>query len=170
MGKKPDKKQSALSRLFEYAGNYRYLTVLSWILSAISSWIALAPFYFIWRIIKEVLRVAPHYDKAQNLAVYGWEAVGFSILAMFIYVVALMCSHIAAFHVQASIRSQMMHHIVTLSMGFMDKEGSGKIRKIVNESSAATEAYLAHQLPDQYGAIATPIGLLVLLVAFDWRL
>lgn len=170
MGKKSDKKQSALSRLFEYAGNYRYLTILSWILSAISSWIALAPFYFIWRIIKEVLRVAPHYDKAQNLAAYGWEAVGFSILAMFIYVVALMCSHIAAFHVQASIRSQMMHHIVTLPMGFMDKEGSGKIRKIVNESSAATEAYLAHQLPDQYGAIATPIGLLVLLVAFDWRL
>ncbi|MBU5479814.1 ABC transporter ATP-binding protein [Blautia sp. MSJ-19] len=164
------KKKSSLSRLFEYAGSYRYLTILSWILSAVSAWIALVPFYFIWRIIKEVLAVAPDYSQAQNLRAYGWSAVGFALLSMIIYVCSLICSHIAAFHVQAEMRSQMMHHIVTLPMGFMDKEGSGKIRKIVNESSAATETYLAHQLPDQTGAYATPVGLLVLLLAFDWRL
>lgn len=164
------KKKSSLSRLFEYAGNYKYLTVLSWILSAVSAWIALVPFYYIWRIIKEVLAVAPDYSQAQNLKGYGWAAVGFALLSMIIYVGSLMCSHVAAFHVQAEMRSQMMHHIVTLSMGFMDSEGSGKIRKIVNESSAATETYLAHQLPDQTGAYATPVGLLVLLLVFDWRL
>lgn len=67
-------------------------------------------------------------------------------------------------------RSRLMHHIVTLPMGFMDEEGSGRIRKIVNESSAATETYLAHQLPDKAGAVATPVGLIVLLLVFDWRL
>ena len=164
------KKKSSLSRLFEYAGNYKYLTVLSWILSAVSAWIALVPFYYIWRIIKEVLAVAPDYSQAQNLKGYGWAAGGFARLSMIIYVGSLMCSHVAAFHVQAEMRSQMMHHIVTLPMGFMDSEGSGKIRKIVNESSAATETYLAHQLPDQTGAYATPVGLLVLLLVFDWRL
>lgn len=164
------KKKSSLSRLFEYAGNYKYLTVLSWILSAVSAWIALVPFYYIWRIIKEVLAVAPDYSQAQNLKGYGWAAVGFALLSMIIYVGSLMCSHVAAFHVQAEMRSQMMHHIVTLPMGFMDSEGSGKIRKIVNESSAATETYLAHQLPDQTGAYATPVGLLVLHLVFDWRL
>lgn len=164
------KKKSSLSRLFEYAGNYKYLTVLSWILSAVSAWIALVPFYYIWRIIKEVLAVAPDYSQAQNLKGYGWAAVGFALLSMIIYVGSLMCSHVAAFHVQAEMRSQMMHHIVTLPMGFMDSEGSGKIRKIVNESSAATETYLAHQLPNQTGAYATPVGLLVLLLVFDWRL
>ena len=164
------KKQSSLSRLFEYAGNFKYLTVMSWILSVISAWIALVPFYFIWKIIREVLAVAPDFGQAQNLSAYGWSAVGFAILSMAVYVGALMCSHMAAFRVQANMRSQMMHHIITLPMGFMDKEGSGKIRKIVNESSAATETYLAHQLPDQAGALATPVGLLVLLLAFDWRL
>ena len=164
------KKKSSLSRLFEYAGKYKYLTVLSWILSAVSAWIALVPFYYIWRIIKEVLAVEPDYSQAQNLKGYGWAAVGFALLSMIIYVGSLMCSHVAAFHVQAEMRSQMMHHIVTLPMGFMDSEGSGKIRKIVNESSAATETYLAHQLPDQTGAYATPVGLLVLLLVFDWRL
>ena len=164
------KKQSSLARLFEYAGNYKYLTILSWIFSVVSAWIALVPFYYIWRVIKEILDVAPHYENAGNLANYGWHAVGFAILSMFLYICGLLCSHLSAFHVQAGIRSQLMHHIMTLPMGFMDSDGSGKIRKIVNESSEATETYLAHQLPDQAGAIATPVGLLVLLLMFDWRL
>lgn len=164
------KKQSALTRLFEYAGNYKYFTMLSRILSVISAWIALVPFYYIWRIMKEVLDVAPAYDQAKGITSLGWSAVGFALLSMIIYIVALMCSHIAAFRIQANMRSAMMHKIVKLPLGFMDQDGSGKIRKIVQESSEATETYLAHQLPDRAGAIATPIGLLVLLVVFDWRL
>ncbi|MEI3320218.1 MAG: ABC transporter ATP-binding protein [Eubacterium sp.] len=170
MEKQKVKKESALKTLFEYAGSFRYLSILSWILSGISALIALAPFYFIWKIIKEVLRVAPEYGKTENLSAYGWEAVGFALLSMVIYIGGLVCSHIAAFRVQSNIRSTLMRHIITLPMGFMDKDGTGKIRKIVNESSAATETYLAHQLPDKVGAMATPVGMLVLLLVFDWRL
>lgn len=164
------KKQSSLARLFAYAGNYKYLTILSWLLSVISAWIALVPFYYIWKIIREVLNTAPEYSQVEHLSSYGWSAVLSALFSMVIYIGALMCSHIAAFRVQANMRSEMVHHIVTLPLGFMDSEGSGKIRKTVNECSAATEAYLAHQLPDQAGAYATPVGLLVLLLVFDWRL
>ena len=164
------KKESSLSKLFAYAGKFRYLTIASWILSVVSAWLALVPFYYIWRIMKEVLSVAPDFGKAAHLKEYGWAAVGFAILSMLVYVFALMCSHLAAFRVQANIRTSLMRHILTLPMGFLDKDGTGKIRKIVNESSAATETYLAHQLPDQAGAIATPAGLLVLLMVFDFRL
>lgn len=164
------KKESSLSKLFAYAGKFRYLTIASWILSVISACLALIPFYYIWRIMKEVLSVAPDFGKAAHLKEYGWAAVGFAILSMLVYVCALMCSHLAAFRVQANIRTSLMRHILTLPMGFLDKDGTGKIRKIVNESSAATETYLAHQLPDQAGAIATPAGLLVLLMVFDFRL
>ena len=164
------KKESSLSKLLAYAGKFRYLTIASWILSVISAWLALVPFYYIWRIMKEVLSVAPDFGKAAHLKEYGWAAVGFAILSMLIYVCALMCSHLAAFRVQANIRTSLMRHILTLPMGFLDKDGTGKIRKIVNESSAATETYLAHQLPDRAGAIATPAGLLVLLMVFDFRI
>ena len=41
---------------------------------------------------------------------------------------------------------------------------------MIQETTGAAETYLAHQLPDQYSAIATPVGLLVLLFVFDWRL
>lgn len=163
-------KKNNLKRLFEYAENYKYLTILSWGLSAISAWLALIPFYYLWKIIKEVLETSPDFSKAVHLSHNGWYAFGFAILSMVIYGCSLLCSHLAAFHVQANMRTWTMQHILTLPMGFMDGVGSGKIRKIVNESSEATESYLAHILPDRYGAMATPIGLLVLLLAFDWRL
>lgn len=164
------KKKSNMSKLFGYAGSFKYLTIASWVLSAVSALVALVPFVYIWEIIKEVLKVALDFSAADNLTHYGVMAVIFSVLSMLIYIVALMSSHIAAFCVQANIRSQAMHHIITLPLGFMDGVGSGKIRKIVDESSAATETYLAHQLPDRAGALATPVGLLAMLLAFDWRL
>lgn len=167
---KKEEKPDTIKQLFGYAGNYRYLTIASWVLATISAFVALVPFYFIWRLIKEVLRVAPDYGNAQNLSVYGWSAVAFAIGAMLIYIGALMCSHLSAFRIQANMRSKLMRHILTLPLGFMDEEGSGKVRKIVNESSAATETYIAHQLPDKCVATATPVGLVLLLLVFDWRL
>lgn len=164
------KKESDMSKLFDYAGKYKILTVSSWILSAISALLALLPFVYIWKIIKEALDVSPNFARAQNLAHNGWMAVLFAVVSLLIYITGLLCSHLAAFRVQANIRSRAMRHIVTLPLGFMDGIGSGKIRKTVNESSAATETYLAHQLPDRAGAIVTPIGLLVMLLVFDWRL
>ena len=164
------KKQSDLSKLMAYAGPFRVLTVASRVLSALSALLALAPFVCIWRIIAEVLAVRPQFENAVGLARNGWLAVALAAASMLVYIAALMCSHIAAFRVQANIRSTAMHHIVTLPLGFMDAIGSGKLRKIVDESSAATETYLAHQLPDMSGAYMTPVGLLALLLVFDWRL
>lgn len=164
------KKQSNLSKLMDYAGNHRYFTYSSWILSAVSAIIALVPFWYIWKIIREVLAVAPDFSRAQDLTRNGWMAVLFSILSVLVYIAGLMCSHIAAFRVASNIRKAAMQHIVKLPLGFAESFGSGKLRKIVNESSAATETYLAHRLPDKAGAIATPIGLLIILLVFDWRL
>jgi len=164
------KKQSNLSRLLMIAGSYRYLTYASWILSAISALIALVPYYFIWQVMREVLEVAPDFSRAQNLTYNGWMAVMFAVIAVLVYIAGLMCSHLGAFRIATNLRLQSMNHIVKLPLGFAEHFGSGKLRKIVNESSAATETYLAHQLPDRANALATPCGLLVLLFVFDWRL
>ena len=164
------KKQSNLSRLLTIAGSYRYLTYASWILSAISALIALVPYYFIWQVMREVLEVAPDFSRAQNLTYNGWMAVMFAVIAVLVYIAGLMCSNLGAFRIATNLRLQSMNHIVKLPLGFAEHFGSGKLRKIVNESSAATETYLAHQLPDRANALATPCGLLVLLFVFDWRL
>lgn len=164
------KKQSAFSKLMHYAGSHKYLTYASCVLAALSALIALIPFYDVWRIMKEVLEVRPDFSAAVHIKSYGWQAVGFALLSMIIYIAGLMCSHKAAFRVQATMRTVMMEHIMKLPLGYVESEGTGKIRKIVADSSAATETYLAHNLPDKAVSVATPIGLLIMMAVFDWRL
>ena len=164
------KKQSDLSRLMGYAGNYRYFTYASWVLSAVSALVALVPFVYIWKILRDVLNAAPDYAQAVNIPHYGWMAVLFAVLDYLIYIAALMCSHLSAFRVATNLRLEVSEHLATLPLGFTETFGSGKLRKIIHESTGAAETFLAHQLPDKYNAMATPIGLLVLLLVFDWRL
>ena len=164
------KKQSNLSRLLDYAGTYRILTYLSWVLAAAGALLALVPFGYIWRILREVIEVAPQYENAVHVTQYGWMAVAFAVVAVLTYIAGLMCSHLAAFRIATNLRLAMVKHIATLPLGTIEQFGSGKLRRTISETAGAAETYLAHQLPDQAKAMATIAGLLTLLLAFDWRL
>ena len=164
------KKQSDLSRLLGYAGKRKFFSYASWVLAALSALVALAPFYFIFNIIKEVIETTPDFGNAKNLTFNGWMAVLFAVVGYLLYIAALMCSHMAAFRVATNMRKDVLSHLVKLPLGYVEEAGSGRLRKIINDSTAASETYLAHQLPDKAVAVATPIGLIALLFIFDWKL
>ncbi len=164
------KKKTNLSRLLDYAGKYRILTYLSWVLSAAGALLALVPFWYIWYILKEVIVVAPQYENAVHVTYYGWMAVVFAVAGVLTYITGLMCSHLAAFRIATNMRITMTRHIATLPLGVIEQFGSGKLRRTIFETSGAMETYLAHQLPDKARAMATIAGLLTLLLIFDWRL
>ncbi len=166
---KKENKPSAFSRLMEYAGSYKILTYMSWILSFLSALTALLPLVYIFFIIREVLEVAPDFSKATSIVQNGIMAVVFSAAALVIYFGALMCSHVSAFRIGSNIKRKLLKHISKLPLGFSDEMGSGKLRKIINDSSAAAETYLAHNLPDMAGAVATPLGMVVMMFVVDWR-
>ena len=164
------KKQSDLSRLLGYAGKRKFFSYASWVLAALSALVALAPFYFIFNIIKEVIETSPDFGNAKNLIFNGWMAVLFAVVGYLLYIAALMCSHMAAFRVATNMRKDVLSHLVKLPLGYVEEAGSGRLRKIINDSTAASETYLAHQLPDKAVAVATPMGLIALLFIFDWKL
>lgn len=164
------KKQSNLSRLLSYAGKRKILLYLSWILSAVSAAMALMPFIHLWLIVKQLIEVNPDFSKATDIAANGMAAVIWAIGSMLVYICALMCSHLGAFRIASNLRIDAITHITKLPIGVIEKAGSGKLRKTIDEAPAATETYLAHQLPDKAGSIATPAVMLVFLFIFDWRL
>lgn len=164
------KKRSDFSRLMDYAGGHRFFTYASWVLAAVSALLALVPFLYIWMILRDILAAAPDYAQAVKIPSYGWVAVLYAIISYLVYVCALLCSHLAAFRVATNLRLATAEHLARLPLGFTESYGSGKLRKVIQESTGAAETFLAHQLPDQYSAMATPVGLLVLLFVFDWRL
>ncbi len=164
MGK--TEKYDHMKLIREYAGGHKKLITLGRCLAAVSAVLTLIPYYELWKII----RTAVNGEDPDKIKVYAWTAVGLIVGALLVYIAALLCTHIAAFRVQANMRSSLMRRILTLPLGIFDEDGTGKIRRIVNESSAATETYIAHTLADKTVAAVTPVGLLVLVFAFNWKI
>ncbi|MCR5331581.1 MAG: ABC transporter ATP-binding protein/permease [Lachnospiraceae bacterium] len=150
----------------QYAGGHRHLITLGRFLAGASAVIVLIPYYDLWKIIQ----IAVNGENPPQINHYAWQAVILTVASLLIYIAALLCTHIAAFRVQANMRSSLMRRILTLPLGVFDEDGTGKIRRIVNDSTAATETFIAHQLPDKTVAAVTPIGLLVLIFAFNWKI
>ena len=150
----------------QYAGSHKFLITLGRFIAGVSAILVLIPYYDLWRII----RIAVNEEDFSQISKFAWQAVILTVASLLIYIVALFCTHIAAFRVQANMRSSLMRRIITLPLGVFDEDGTGKIRRIVNDSTAATETFIAHNLPDKTVAAVTPIGLLVLIFAFNWKI
>ncbi len=163
-------KQKPLPRLLAAAGSHKILIYASWVLSAVSALVALVPFVFIWLIVREVLAVAPDFSRAAHITQNGvWSCIA-AAAAFLVYIAALICSHLGAFRIASNLKKTLLAKIALLPLGTIEKFGSGRLRKIVNETSSQAETFLAHRLPDKYNALATPVGLLLLLFYFDWHL
>lgn len=159
-----------LSRLASFAGGRRYLTYASLLLSAVSAALSVVPYYYIWLILDEVLAAYPDLGDATGIVHNGWMVVGFTVLSVALYIAALMCSHLAAFRIAKNMKKRALAHVMTLPPGAFDMMGSGKVRRIINDSAEATHTYAAHQLPDLAGSVVLPISIVVMLFFFDWRL
>ena len=155
--------------LMTFAGKYRFLTGTGCVLSGISSVIALAPYLCMWNVVKEVVLTWNTGLDGRSLVHWGWLAVASSLISMLFYYGALMCTHLSAFRTARNMKTAALHHLTRLPIGYFKQEGSGKLRRIIDDGAGQTETYLAHQLPDLAGAIVTPVAVLVLLLVFDWR-
>ncbi|MBR3035380.1 MAG: ABC transporter ATP-binding protein [Firmicutes bacterium] len=164
------KKQSDISVLLGYAGNYRGLTFLGLGLSAVAMILGMAPYICIWLVARDLIAVAPDWTLASGVSRYGWMAFWFAVAGIAVYFAALMCTHLAAFRTAMNIRKQGMAHLMKTPLGFFDSNASGLIRNRLNGGASETETLLAHNLADIVGSAAMVISMVVLMFVFDWRM
>ena len=157
-------------RLLNYSGNYKYLSILGMILSALSAICLLIPFIYIWNVVNALLTVAPNFSQAQNLDTYAFNAFAFAIAGIVLNFFGLMGTHLSAFKNEKNMKDAAVNHLLKLPLGYFSNHTSGGLRKVIDFSTAKTETFLAHQLFDLTGAIVTPIAFLILLFSFDWLL
>ncbi len=137
-------------------------------LSAASTLAGMAPYIFIWLIVRELFTTEAY--SSTLISTYAWWAVGTAVGSILLYFVALTFSHLAAFRVETNMRRKAMRKMIRMPLGFFDNNTSGRIRKIIDDNASITHGFLAHQLPDLAGTILTPLTALVLIFIFDWRL
>lgn len=163
------KNQSILKKLMPYVGNKKYLFSLSLFLSALSSVLGLLPFVFLWLIAKELFTDTDAVT-FQSVQYYAWLTLISAFVAMLVYFLALMSSHLAAFRVEVGMRKVGMQRVISMPLGFFDKTQSGKMRKIIDDNASQTHTFLAHQLPDLASSIIAPLVILGLMFMIDWRM
>lgn len=157
-------------RLLNYSGNYKYLSILGMIFSALSAICLLIPFIYIWDVVNVLLTVAPNFSQAQNLDTYAFNAFAFAIAGIVLNFLGLMGTHLSAFKNEKNMKDAAVSHLLKLPLGYFSNHTSGGLRKVIDFSTSKTETFLAHQLFDLTGAIVTPIAFLILLFSFDWLL
>ncbi len=165
-----EKKQGDLSVLLGYAGSHKALTIIGCFLSVVAMLMGMAPYICIWLVARDLIAVAPDWELASNVATYGWVAFWFAIGGIVVYFFALMCTHLAAFRTASNIRKQGMSRMMKTPLGYFDENASGLVRNRLDNGAGETETLLAHNLADISGAVAMLVGVIVLMVIFDWRM
>lgn len=131
--------------------------------SALSAVLSVVPFYFIWQIAREALGPGD----TDLMIGYGCWALGFTLLSIAVYIVSLMLSHFAAFRISKNMKKRLIRHVLSLSPGAFDDEGSGTIRRTIQDSVGSTHEFMAHNQPDLAGTYALPVAIIVLLLVFN---
>ena len=165
-------KSDELSKMFSYAGNYHKLTIFGCIFAGLSTIFSMLPFVCIWFVIRDLVHGLSRGDVtlAAGSSHYAWMALLFSVLSIFLYFLALIFSHLAAFRTATNMRKKAVHHIVELPLGYFSQNASGRLRKVIDDNAGLTEGFLAHQLPDLTGAVVMPVAVIILIFVFDWRM
>ncbi len=165
-----DKKNNSISKLLYYAGSHKRLTYLGLVLSAAAMLCSMMPYIYIWLAARDLIAAAPVWADAGNITGYGWKAFGFAIAGIIIYFFGLICTHLAAFRTASNMRKKGMEHVMGLPLGYFDSNASGLIRNRIYAAAADTETLLAHNLADIVGTFVLFISMIVIMLAFDWRM
>ncbi len=152
-----------------YMGTRKILLPCSLLLSAVNGLLILMPFVLVWLIAKTVLTAEGMLSETPVWR-YAVLALCVSLGNVLFYFLALMLSHLAAFRVETNLRRSAMSRLMQSPLGLVDKENTGRMRKIIDEDASSTHTFVAHILPDLAASIVSPLGVLVLLFIIDWRL
>ena len=165
-------KQQTIKRLLSYAGKSRGLLSLSLVLSGLSALVGFVPYIMVFFVMRDVIAaaIANEAVHAAALARCGLWAVGSAAAGFVLYYAALMLSHATAFTIQENLSIRMTETLAELPVGWHITHVSGKVRKVFEKNVNQLETLIAHSLPDTAQNTVSPFAILVLMLAFDWRL
>lgn len=160
-----------IKRILSFAGRYRGLLTFARCLSGISALFIIGPFICVYFAARELIAVFLG-DQLNGQALLNWGlfALGLELVGVVLYFLALLSSHIVAFHIQKNLQMAALKHLAHMPIGYFNANPSGKLRKIIDENSFQTETFIAHQLPDLTGAQVTLIAGVCFMIIFDWRI
>ena len=150
---------------FRYVPEYRVFGYLAVLISAISAFIMVLGYHYIYKFFDEVIVK----DNLENASVYAIKIVIYLTLAAILYLISGLASHKLAFRLETNLRKRGIDGLTDSSFRFFDINPSGQIRKTIDDNAAMTHTAVAHMIPDNSQAFLTPILAIVLAFSVSIR-
>lgn len=150
---------------FRYVPEYRVFGYLAVLISAISAFIMVLGYHYIYKFFDEVIVK----DNLENASVYAIKIVVYLTLAAILYLISGLASHKLAFRLETNLRKRGIDGLTDSSFRFFDTNPSGQIRKTIDDNASMTHTAVAHMIPDNSQAFLTPILAIVLAFSVSIR-
>lgn len=92
-----------------------------------------------------------------------------TILAFLTRLGSFMVSHLGAFHLEQILRTKLSQHLATVPLGYIISNGSGALKKVVQDDVKTLHAFVADSTPMIAKSIIAPITTLIILLIIDYR-
>lgn len=162
-----EKTKNGIGRLLQIAGKEKMLLMLSACFAVIHVLLTVIPYILVYYIIRAML------TPPVNLQlIYGYilKAVLATLGSYVLLYVSGMVSHIAAFNILYELRRQMAEKLGRLPIGFINRNNSGALKKIMADDVERIENFIAHSIPDFVKGVVLPVVTLVYLFTVNWLL
>lgn len=109
-------------------GRYRGLLTFARCLSGISALFIIGPFICVYFAARELIAVFLG-DQLNGQALLNWGlfALGLELVGVVLYFLALLSSHIVAFHIQKNLQMAALRHLAHMPIGYFNANPSRKI-------------------------------------------
>ena len=160
-------KNGSFGWLLSQSGERRGKFVASVILAAFSTVCGIVPYYFIARIVRDLLNgVTDKSAYITNCAVILALWFGHSLF----HALSTANSHLATFHTLAVIRKKALDKLARMPIGDVISQPSGALKSTIVERIDGVEPTLAHILPEFTTGIGAPIIILIYAFVINWKL
>lgn len=78
-------------------------------------------------------------------------------------------SHLAAFHLEQILRTNLSQHLATVPLGYIISNGSGTLKKVIQDDVKTLHAFVADSTPMIAKSIVAPISTFLILSIIDYR-
>lgn len=169
--KQTETKQNGIGRLLEISMTKKWLMLVAIVLAVLSSLASFVPYLVIYQVIQNLVDVYPQIEllntgKVTTLGIWALAGVMANVV---LYMLALICSHMAAYGTIYNLKINFISHLAKVPLGFHIITGSGRLRKIMDNNIESLEGFIAHDLPNTVSAVAAPIVMLILVFGIEWR-
>lgn len=147
-------------RLLCYVPRERYLAYIAIFLTAVSTVITVTAYYSLYGFLKQLV-VEGNMDRSRY---YAFLIVGLLIIGSLLYIIAGLITHVLGFRLETNLRKKGIDGLTKAGFRFFDLNSSGRTRRLIDDNAGQTHNIVAHLIPDNAGAVLTP--LLTLLVGF----